>query len=102
MNRQKTIICQSAVLATDNFELADFSLFPNPNNGNFTVKFNSNSSNDINIAVHDMQGRLILNKKYNNTGLFSQTLQLDNAQTGIYLVTVADGDKKVVKRIVIE
>ena len=82
--------------------LANFTLFPNPNNGNFTVQFDSNSNNDIAISVHDMRGRLILNNIYNNTGLFSQNVQLDNIQAGVYLVTVQDGDRKVVKRIVIE
>jgi len=80
--------------------LANFTLFPNPNNGNFTVQFDSNSNNDIAISVHDMRGRLILNNAYNNTGLISQIVQLDNLQAGVYLVTVQDGDQKVVKRIV--
>ena len=49
-----------------------------------------------------MRGRLILNNSYNNTGLISQNVKLDNIQAGVYLVTVQDGDKKVVKRIVVE
>lgn len=90
------------VLNSDNFDLAEFKVYPNPNKGNFTVQFNSLSSNEIAISVHDMRGRTILNNKYNNTGLFSQNIQLEQVQAGIYLVTVQDGDRKVVKRIVIE
>lgn len=82
--------------------LTNFTLFPNPNKGNFTVQFDSSSNNDIAISVHDMRGRLILNNKYSNTGLISQNVQLDTIQAGVYLVTVQDGDRKVVKRIVIE
>jgi hypothetical protein len=82
--------------------LSNFVLYPNPNKGNFTVQFNSSSSNEIAISVHDMRGRTILNNKYSNTGLFSQNVQLDQVQSGVYLVTVQDGDKKVVKRIIIE
>lgn len=105
MSQAVITLCKAittAVLATDSFELTDFSLYPNPNSGNFTVQFNSDSINNVNIAVHDIQGRLIFNKKYNNTGLFNQNIELNNTQAGIYLVTVQDGDKKVVKRIVIE
>ena len=91
-----------AVLATVDNSLSNFVLYPNPNKGNFTVQFNSTSSNKIGISVHDMRGRLILNNTYNNTGLFSQNVQLDTIQAGVYLVNVQDGDKKVVKRIVIE
>ena len=82
--------------------LDNFSLFPNPNTGNFTVKFDSTSTNDIDIIVHDIRGRNVFEKTYTNTGVFAQNLQLDNVQAGIYLVTVKDGDRKVVKKIVVE
>jgi hypothetical protein len=89
-------------LSTQDFGLAEFSLYPNPNKGNFTVKFNSASQNNVGITVHDMRGRIIFDNSYDNTGLFSQNIQLDNAQSGVYLVTVKNGDRKEVKRIVIE
>jgi subtilisin-like proprotein convertase family protein len=93
---------RQAVMSVADTSLSNFVLYPNPNKGNFTVQFNSSSSNEIVISVHDMRGRTILNNKYSNTGLFSQNVQLDQVQSGVYLVTVQDGDKKVVKRIVIE
>lgn len=96
-------ICyQIVALANDNFNFENFALYPNPNDGSFNIKFNSNSSNDINITVFDMRGREIFNKAYQNSGLFEQNLQLNNVQAGIYLVNVQDGDKKIVKKIVVE
>ncbi len=89
-------------LGIANNSLANFALYPNPNKGNFTVQFNSTSDKEVSILVHDMRGRTILNNKYSNTGLFSQNVQLNQVQSGVYLVTVQDGDKKVVKRIIIE
>ena len=82
-------------------QLQNFALFPNPNKGNFTVQFNSKSTKAVSIVVHDISGRSIFEKKYSNTGLFSENLQLDNVQAGVYLVTVQDGDSKIVKRIII-
>lgn len=89
-------------LGNEDFSLADFNLYPNPNRGNFTVQFNSNSSKAITLEVHDIRGRQIFNKSYNNSGLFSEKLQLNNAQSGIYLLTVNDGDKKIVRKIIVE
>src|SRR6218665_61283 len=97
-------ICSQTVilLATEAFGFNDFALYPNPNKGNFTVQFESKSNQKINIAVHDLRGRKIFDQSYNNSGMFSQNLQLDKAQAGIYLISITDGDKKVTKRIVVE
>lgn len=98
-------ICTTATTVTlnsQNFGLQNFTLYPNPSKGNFTVQFDSNSTNDIKIEMHDMRGRKIFGKTYANSGMFNQNLQLDQIQSGVYLVTVVDGDRKEVKRIVIE
>lgn len=98
-------ICSSTttvVLSNEDFSLANFAIYPNPNNGNFTVQFDSKSSNEIKIGVHDLRGREIFNKSYQNSGVFNQNLQLSNVQAGVYLVTVQDGDRKEVKKIVIQ
>jgi len=94
-------VCSQALAVTD-YEFENFALYPNPNNGSFTIQFDSHSANKINIAVHDMRGRMIFDKSYANNGLFSQNLQLDNAQAGVYLVSITDGSKKTVKRIVVQ
>jgi subtilisin-like proprotein convertase family protein len=96
------ICSQSLILANDSFEFEDFALYPNPNDSNFTLQFNASSSGKIGIIVNDISGRLIFNKSYTNTGLFNENIKLDNAEAGIYLVTITDGDKKMVKRIVVQ
>jgi hypothetical protein len=92
----------TVTLSTESFVLQDFAIYPNPNNGNFTVKLTSNSANKIKVGVHDLRGRLVFENDFQNTGAFNQEIQLGNVQAGIYLVTVQDGDKKEVKKIVIE
>ena len=86
-------------LASESFGLQNFNIYPNPNNGNFTVNFDSNTGNDVKVGVHDMRGRLVFEKSYQNTGTFNQNIQLNNVQSGIYMVTVQDGDRKEVKKI---
>jgi hypothetical protein len=98
-------LCRSElvpVLSSENYEINDLVLYPNPNNGNFNIQFTSTSGNEININVHDLRGREIFNKKYSNNSLFNENLQLSNVQSGIYLVTIQDGSRKEVKKIVIE
>jgi len=103
LNSWSLNICSMASpLSVVENQLQNFALFPNPNKGNFTVQFNSKSTKAVSIVVHDISGRSIFEKKYSNTGLFSENLQLDNVQAGVYLVTVQDGDSKIVKRIIIQ
>jgi subtilisin-like proprotein convertase family protein len=103
LNSWSIEVCtQSVTLTSDSFGLENFTLYPNPNNGNFNIQFNSNSGNEIKINVHDIRGREIFNKSYDNNGFFNENLQLNNAQSGIYLVTIQDGSSKVTKKIVIE
>ena len=97
-------VCQNVVvfLGNEEFSFQDLAVYPNPNSGEFTVQFASNSSNKVGIEVVDLRGRKIFENQYANSGLFNQTIQLDNAQSGIYLVSITDGDKKIVKKIVVE
>ena len=90
------------VLTSESFEDNNFTLYPNPNNGSFNIQFLSNTGNKININVHDLRGRQIYSNSYTNNGLFNETIELNNVQTGIYLVTVQDGARKVTKKIVVK
>ena len=90
------------VLATESFGLTNFSLYPNPNNGNFTINFDSNTNNDINVSAHDLRGRQVYTKSFKNNSIFNEEIQLNNVETGIYIVTIQDGDKKEVKKIIVE
>ena len=103
INSWSVRVCtQTAVLASESFGIEGFTLYPNPNNGTFNIQFNSTSSSEIKVNVHDMRGREIFNNSYQNSGLFNESLQLNNVQSGIYLVTVQDGARKEVKKIVVE
>lgn len=91
-----------ASLATDDFALQNFEIYPNPNRGNFTIKFDNLNSNEIKVNVFDMRGRVLFENNYSNQATFNENIQLNNAQSGVYLVSVTDGTQKIVKRIVIE
>jgi subtilisin-like proprotein convertase family protein len=103
LNSWSLNICTVEPLVSEDFDFNDFVLYPNPNQGSFTVKFLSNSQNElIDIDVYDLRGRSVYKKSFSNTETFSQTINLDNVQSGVYLVSIFDGNKKVVKRIIVE
>jgi subtilisin-like proprotein convertase family protein len=95
-------ICTTQPLGIDDSEALNFSVYPNPNNGSFNVQFNSATDDEIKIGVHDIRGRMIFEKSYQNSGIFNENLQLNNAAAGMYLVTVQNGNRKEVKKIIIK
>ena len=97
-----TICSQQATLSSEVLDDSVFTIYPNPNSGNFNIQFNSNSGNEIKVLVHDIRGRQIFERSFNNSGLFNENINLSNVQSGIYMVTVLDGAQKQVKKIVVE
>jgi len=89
-------------LSAAQYTLKDFVLYPNPNTGSFTVQFTPGSQDAIGITVHDMRGREVFKNNYTSAGLFSNNINLQNAQSGIYMVTVQNGTHKEVRKIVIQ
>jgi subtilisin-like proprotein convertase family protein len=89
-------------LATNSYEISDLAIYPNPNKGNFNIQFTNAASNEIKVNVFDMRGRKIFENNYTSQATFNENIQLNNAEAGVYLVNVSDGNRKVVKRIIIE
>lgn len=88
-------------LGTEEFDQIHFTVYPNPNNGEFTVKLSSNSGNNIAINVYDIRGRRVFNNSYNNASNFNEDINLGNVQSGIYLLNVSDGIKSTTKKIIV-
>ena len=97
-----TICTQKATLGTEQLGIADFKLFPNPSDGNFKIEFSSVSSLPIVVSIVDMLGRKVYQKQYETTANFSESIDLKKIMAGVYVVTVEDGDRKEVKKIVIQ
>lgn len=102
LNDWSITICTEQPLSVDEFGADEFAIFPNPNQGEFTIKMTSGSNEDIKVNVYDIRGRSIFNSRYTNTGQFSEVVSLNNVQSGMYLVTVSDGDKRTTKKIIVE
>lgn len=105
LNSASITICTKTytALSTNNLNLSNFALYPNPSKGQFNVKFSSQSENDVKISVHDLLGRKVFENKYNKTSSeFNENIQLKNVTSGVYLLTIVDGDRKEEKKIMIE
>lgn len=88
-------------LALPENQMIDFVLYPNPNNGSFTIQMNG-FSGDFEMNVYDMRGRRIFEKKtVSNGGVFLQNVSL-NAQAGIYMIEMSSQGRRMVKKFVVK
>lgn len=105
LNSWSLNICSTTTtvtLGSETFSFKDFALYPNPNNGNFTVQFESPSTDDVKIGVYDLRGRQIFAKTYANSGIFNQEINLNSVEAGVYLVKIDNGTISETKKISIE
>ncbi len=102
LNNWSMEFCMAEALSVANNELDHLNIFPNPNNGEFNIGFNPKSGEDITIEVYDIRGRAIYTQVYSNVSKFEEVIRLNEAQSGVYLLTIADGSQKVTKKIIVD
>ncbi len=91
----------SSISDLNNFSL--FSITPNPNNGEFSIKLQSDEIKDISVKMFDIIGRQVYNKTYvNNQSTFNTNIKLGSIQSGTYLVSISDGIRFNTKKIIIK
>nr|MBP9190730.1 T9SS type A sorting domain-containing protein [Chitinophagales bacterium] len=78
-------------------------IYPNPNNGNFNVQFETNTTKNLTIQVSNTLGQIVYSNNYTNTsGVQTYTLQLQHLAKGIYTLGIISDGKAVNKQVVIE
>ncbi len=69
-------------------------LYPNPSSGLFTLDINNLPSEDISVAVYDMNGREVLTRHYANTPhTFKATIGLAEFGKGVYMLRISNGER---------
>jgi hypothetical protein len=75
-----------------NFNSNTLSVFPNPNNGEFTIQ----SDNVVNFQIKDFTGKVIM--EGDNTNPLIKT----NLLKGIYFIKISDGEKITFNKIIVQ
>ena len=76
-------------------EISSFNVYPNPSNGIFNIV--SEESNDVSLAVYNVAGQQIFTDVFNK----NYTLNLTEAQSGMYIVHLNNGEKVEVVNLIV-
>ena len=75
-----------APVAIDENQNVHFSIFPNPNTGQFIVEASSNEAKEATLSVKDILGKTIYSEQIQVSNWFSKNMDLRHLNKGVYFV----------------
>jgi hypothetical protein len=95
------VVESCAALGEDVAFKNSISLFPNPNNGQFEVNFNTRKDADVTIDIIDIVGKTIQSQSLKNlNGFVKKAIDIKNFSKGIYLMNLTFEGKTYTKRFI--
>jgi len=76
----------------------DLKIYPNPNNGRFTIEMNG-FADGVMLSVLDMKGRVVISKIIDNAQFAS--FEIQSMEKGIYFIWVSDGTQSLNRKMVV-
>jgi Secretion system C-terminal sorting domain len=92
-------------LTTDNNNFPDVNsiqVFPNPNEGNFTIRFETKTESRVELNFTDILGRSIFStslKTNQGDNFYELNLNDKKLQAGVYFLTLVEGESKRVQKV---
>jgi len=96
-NRHTTTEPDPQGVQNDNFDV--FTLYPNPNNGVFTISKMGQQKGNWSYRVTDLTGKLIVSKEVN---ISQAVVNLSNCEAGIYLIEIKANGLSRIEKVVIQ
>ena len=89
----------SAILSVNDFEEGEFLIYPNPSTAIFNIKRATTTGENMNVEVYDVTGKLIRSKSNIIDGDYE--LNMNNVSKGLYFLQVSIGNKRLVKKLIL-
>lgn len=100
-----TLSASVAVAVSSTIDLENniqLSVYPNPAQEVLFVKYESKAAGNVDVMMYDLSGRIVKEIANNQTNNFTQTIAIDNLQSGVYFLRVQSGTQVLNQRIVVE
>ena len=80
----------------------DFSVYPQPNNGNFQIIYNSKINKTLSVKITDSLGKNIYSENLSaNKGENIFKINIENSKSGIYYIRILDDKYSQTKKFII-
>lgn len=92
----------TSIIATEDDDLNAFNVYPNPNNGNFTVEFELMQPQQIVISLYSATGQMIAREAWNGlSGKYRKNYDFNDLPTGVYLLQLNIENQQLTKKVII-
>lgn len=87
----------------ENLDVQQLKFYPNPTNGQFQLSFDINDTESpTQIRIFDLEGKEAYTETVTGTPRYDKQIDLGDAPKGVYLISIAQNDKKVVKKLIMQ
>jgi hypothetical protein len=84
-------------------ELENLVFYPNPGDGKFSLRFNSESKTPVNIDIMNAEGKKIYSEKVQDfNGSYQKEIDITGAGSGVYFLTIQQGKKQVSRKVILK
>ena len=81
-------------------EFSQLDMYPNPNQGAFQLDFEIEAGATI-VSIANMDGKVVYSKDMRDfNGVFSDRIDISDEPSGVYFLTIKQGDKKIIKKVI--
>jgi membrane-associated protease RseP (regulator of RpoE activity) len=88
------------VAAENRLEFSQLDMYPNPNQGAFTLSFEIEAGATI-ISIKNMDDKEVYTEEMPNfNGIFSDRIDISEHPSGVYFLIIEQGDKKMIKKVI--
>ena len=82
---------------------SDLNLFPNPTDGLTQVTYNSNITENVQLIVTDVNGKVLIDQQIKDfDGRYEQILDLSKYSEGVYFLNILQADQVHNEKIVLQ
>lgn len=86
----------------ESLEVESLNLYPNPNSGQFKLKFEVEGNKATTVEVFDTAGKRVFDSKVKGAGKHEIDLDISDNDKGVYILKLTQGKKVSTKKIVVQ
>ena len=97
-----TITTKKYTLTDPDFRILNLKTYSKYNDGKFTINFEGDNSGPVLVTIYNLNGLKVFEREYPKTESFNEDIQIQNPKSGLYLLEVSVGNKRVNSKILVK